>query len=322
MIFIAPHSKSRTAEHDTIFAQGADLIAEDSGAPLLRAGLWFTNTPTYKDETIGTIGCCQLDTTHPVRSAEFLRHCAEYLHHTEHCQTVVGPMNGNTWLKYRLILESNNRPSFLMEPVEPEPFLSIFQSAGFSILSQYSSSLIDLTPEQPDFTSLQKRFRQRSIEIRSIDTQNFQDDLRQIFKLSLTCFSNNFLYTPIDEATFVEKYQSSQQHIDPDLVLLAERTGEHGNELVGYVFCIPDLAAIELKEDPAIIVKTLAVLPDREFSGLGTVLVANAHQKAKNKGYREAIHALQYENNSSLRISQRFNSHVFRRYALMGWENK
>jgi len=70
-------------------------------------------------------------------------------------------------------------------------------------------------------------------------------------------------------------------------------------------------------DDPAIVVKTLAVLPDREFSGLGTVLVANVHQKAKDKGFREAIHALQYEKNSSLRISQRFNSQVFRRYALM-----
>jgi len=64
------------------------------------------------------------------------------------------------------------------------------------------------------------------------------------------------------------------------------------------------------------IVKTLAVLPERRFAGLGTVLVNRLQTAAREAGCTEAIHALQREDNQSLRISQRFSAEIFRRYAL------
>ncbi|NWK54158.1 GNAT family N-acetyltransferase [Verrucomicrobiaceae bacterium N1E253] len=308
MKFITHTEKNGTSAYDSIFAQGASVIARDGD---LSAGLWFDHTPIHQGHPIGTIGECLIDSS--PASVEFLSHCADYLHQYHHCSTVVGPMNGNTWLRHRLVLESSGRPPFLMEPQEPEHFKTTFEAAGFSILSQYSSSLIQLTPDQPTFPSLEKRLEQRGVTIRSIRPERFEEDLTAIFRLSLISFSNNFLYTPLDQASFVGKYRSAQEHIDPELILLAERDGK----LVGYVFCIPDLEAHKYQQAPAVIVKTLAALPDRTLSGLGTVLVARAQQKAKSKGYSEAIHALQYESNSSLRISQRFSAEVFRRYALM-----
>jgi len=299
-----------TAEQKSIFNQGAGSIASHGD---FSAGLWFDHTPEYADLPIGTIGACQIDSS--PESVQFLSDCASHLHQHHQCKTVVGPMNGNTWLPHRLILESNERPPFLMEPDEPEHFLSTFEAAGFSILSKYSSSLIDLTTAQPDFTSLRKRLQNQGVQIRSISPHRhgFKQDLISIFQLSLQSFSHNFLYTPLQQESFVGKYQAAQKHIDPDLILLAERD----NNLVGYVFCMPDLSAHKYKQQPAIIVKTLATLPDRSLSGLGTVLVATAQEGVKNKGYQEAIHALQYESNTSLRISQRFSAKVFRRYALM-----
>lgn len=308
MKFFTPSSKNDSANHEALFAQGAGIIACDGA---LSAGLWFDHTPIYHGRSIGTIGGCSIDNSSA--SAQFLAKCADYLHQNHQCATVVGPMNGNTWLKHRLILESSDRAPFLMEPNDPASFKDSFEAAGFSILSKYSSSIIDLTREQPHFHTLEKRLQQRDVKIRSICPDRFKEDLTSIFKLSLVSFSNNFLYTPLDQTSFVGKYTEAQQYIDPDLVLLAERHGE----LVGYVFCVPDLEAHQHQQAPAIIVKTLAALPERTLSGLGTVLVARAQQKAQSKGYREAIHALQFESNSSLRISQRFSAHIFRRYALM-----
>ena len=141
----------------------------------------------------------------------------------------------------------------------------------------------------------------------------FQKDLEAIFDVSLISFSNNFLYTPLSKEVFIGKYMQSMEHIDPDLVLLAERDGE----LMGFVFCMPDLLALKAGKPSAIIVKTLAALPDRTLSGLGSLLVGQVQQAAMTKGYTEAIHALQYDDNSSRRISQRFNAEVFRRYGLM-----
>ena len=137
----------------------------------------------------------------------------------------------------------------------------------------------------------------KGVHLRPINPTQFAHDLSAIFDLSLISFSNNFLYTPLPKKTFVEKYMTSREHIDPDLVILAERD----SRLVGYIFCTPDHLATQHGKPPAVIVKTLAALPDRTLSGLGTVLVAKAQQIAKEKGYTEAIHAMQHENNSSLR---------------------
>ena len=308
MNIITPSSSDRTSEHDAVFAQGADAIA---CAHPHRAGLWFSHTPTYRNQPIGTIGACQIDNT--AAASTFLSQCADYLHHEHHCNTVVGPMNGNTWLRHRLVLESSGRDPFLMEPIEPAHFLPIFRAAGFSILSKYSSSSINLQSPQKDYAPMESRFVKKGVQLRPVNSARFAHELSAIYDLSLISFSGNFLYTPLPRKAFIEKYMESREHIDPDLVILAE----HNGRLVGYVFCFPDLLAIQHGKAPAVIVKTLAVLPDHHYSGLGTVLVAKAQQIAKEKGYTEAIHALQYESNSSLRISQRFNATVFRRYALM-----
>jgi GNAT superfamily N-acetyltransferase len=308
MKIITPSSSDRTSAHNPLFAQGADAIACDNP---FSAGLWFTNTPDYQDKKTGTIGACQIDDTEA--ASTFLSQCADYLHQTHHCNTVIGPMNGNTWLQHRLILESNGRDPYLLEPIEPTHFLHTFRAAGFSILSEYSSSTIDLQSPQKDYSSMESRFMKKGVHLRPINPTQFAHDLSAIFDLSLISFSNNFLYTPLPKKTFVEKYMTSREHIDPDLVILAERD----SRLVGYIFCTPDHLAKQHGKPPAVIVKTLAALPDRTLSGLGTVLVAKAQQIAKEKGYTEAIHAMQHENNSSLRISQRFNATIFRRYALM-----
>ncbi|MCP5534995.1 MAG: GNAT family N-acetyltransferase [Akkermansiaceae bacterium] len=303
-----PTSSNLTDTHRELFAQGADLIAS-TGSYL--AGLWFNHTPIHGNHPIGTIGGCRLDDS--ADASRFLSDCASYLHQHHQCRTVVGPMNGNTWLQHRLVIESNGRDPFFMEPVEPGYFFNTFAATGFSVLSRYSSSTIDLTIPQKDYASMASRLGKNGVTFRSINPDAFAQDLTAIFDLSLISFSSNFLYTPLSKAAFVGKYMSTREHIDPDMVILAERDGG----LMGYVFCMPDLIAHQLGKKPSVIIKTLAALPDRSLSGVGTVLVAKAQQIARDKGYTEAIHALQYESNSSLRISQRFKASVFRRYALM-----
>lgn len=308
MKIIHPADLQVSDSQRALFMQGAGAIACEGG---LSAALWHEHTPEHQGRKIGAIGACQLDDSPD--AAEFLAACADHLQREHQCRTVVGPMNGNTWLQHRLILESNGRDPFLMEPVEPAHFLNVFRQAGFSVLSEYSSSSVDLTTSQNDHTVLAKRLLEKGISIRALEMSRFEHDLEAIFDVSLVSFSNNFLYTALSKEVFVGKYKQSKEHIDPDLVLLAERDGE----LMAYVFCMPDLLAVQAGKPPALIVKTLAALPDRSLSGLGSLLVGQVQQTATAKGYTEAIHALQYDDNSSRRISQRFNAQVFRRYGLM-----
>jgi GNAT superfamily N-acetyltransferase len=134
----------------------------------------------------------------------------------------------------------------------------------------------------------------------------------KIYQVSLKSFANNFLYTPLEEGAFMDAYQKVRDRVDPDFVRIAERDGV----ACGFVFGIPDLEAVVRGEKPAVIVKTLAVDPDARCAGLGSLLVDELHRIGWEKGYTEAIHALQNETNTSLKITGRHHGEVFRRYAL------
>jgi len=294
--------KSRLTEaQQHVFQQGACCLYVEDGH---QVGVWTQHTPVHETQPIIAIGACLLESS---GADIFLRKCISVLEQEFPGRPIIGPMNGNTWMKHRLIIESGEREPFLMEPVEPESLLTVFEAAGFTELSRYSSSRIDLTDEQPDFSRVAKIVSKQGIDIRSIDEANFEQDLSNIHQLSLASFSNNFLYTPLPREAFMHSYLTTRESIDRDFVLLAWKE----DILIGFLFCIPD------HTEGTLIVKTLATSPEHRAAGLGTYLVAMAQQRAKEKGYTEAIHALQYESNSSLRISQRFAAEKFRTYGLM-----
>jgi hypothetical protein len=99
--------------------------------------------------------------------------------------------------------------------------------------------------------------------------------------------------------------------LEPDLVQLAWQ----GDRLVGFLLALPDLLAPP--HHRRLIIKTLAVWPDRTYAGLGQTLLELAHQVGLNRGYHQAIHALMHRQNVSLNLSRRY-SRPFRNYVLMG----
>lgn len=290
-----------TEDQKLIFQQGADRLYREGDHQI---AIWTQHTPVYKNQQIIAIGACLLE--NPGASV-FLKKCVTELEKEFPHRPIVGPMNGNTWMKHRLIIESDKSQPFLMEPIEPKSLLTVFEQSEFSELSRYSSSKINLTKQQPSFERVARIIKKQGIQISSINQEKFKQELEAIYQLSLTSFSNNFLYTPLPREAFMQSYLAARETIDPDFVLLARKEGV----LIGFLFCIPDHSSETL------IVKTLATSPDHRTAGLGTYLVALAQQSAKQKGYTEAIHALQYENNASLRISQRFAAQKFRTYGLM-----
>jgi L-amino acid N-acyltransferase YncA len=147
---------------------------------------------------------------------------------------------------------------------------------------------------------------------RPLDLDHFEDELRRIYRLSVQSFARNFLYTPISEAEFLAQYMAVAPCVQPELTLMAEQ----GGELLGYLFGIPDLNQARRGEGiDTFVVKTVAVLPGRRSAGLGSVLVAESHRIAYERGYRRAIHALMHESNKSRNISARY-AQTMRRYTL------
>ena len=287
--------------YSELFALGASEVVTDGKN---RVALWTQNTPKYNGGTIATIGGCELEDSQD--SIKLLSYASQYL--SEKFTMVIGPMNGNTWLDYRLITYSDGSPLFALEPNTPPHWEKLFKLAGFETLSEYSSSSIELVKSSSSITRLQNKLNQKGIKIRPMNSEQFQQDLSSIYDLSVECFQKNFLYTDLPKESYMAKYQQVEAMLDPELILIAEKDGQP----TGFVFCYPDQS-----NPQTLIVKTLASCPKKGFLGVGNLLVEAVHNIALEKGFTQAIHALQYMENSSLRITSRYNPKVMRKYELL-----
>jgi GNAT superfamily N-acetyltransferase len=279
-----------------------------------RCSLWWTAAPELPGQRLGVIGhyaAASADTAAAMLSIA----CQQLGEHG--CTRAVGPMDGNTWRRYRLLTERGDEPLFFLEPDNPDEWPGHFTASGFTVLAQfYSAANEDLTRQDPRMGDVAKRQAAEGVRFRPLDMGHFNDELRRIYDLCLASFRGNFLYSPIGEAEFLELYQAVQPFLVPELVLLAEQ----GERLVGFVFTLPDL--LQARRGQAIdtvILKTLAVHPDEASSGLGGLLAARCHETAYRLGYRRAIHALMHETNRSRQISAH-TARTIRRYALFGRE--
>lgn len=292
------------------------LQVDDSGVPAARVSLWWTSAPPYATQRLGIIG--HFAATNERAAGELLQHAVARLVECD-CTLAVGPMDGNTWRRYRLVTEHGAEPPFFLEPDNPPDWTTHWTGAGFTPLASYFSALNpDLTREDSQVARASERLVRQGVRLRPLNASDLEADLRQIYAVSARAFTANFLYTPLPEADFLAQYTALRDRMKPELTLLAEL----GGEPVGYVFTLPDWQQAARGEPvDTVIVKTVAVLPERRCAGLGAWLVAETQRAARALGYRRAIHALMHESNNSLNLSGRYAT-PFRRYTLFGKQLK
>ncbi|HWE47181.1 MAG TPA: hypothetical protein VG407_14250 [Caulobacteraceae bacterium] len=215
---------------------------------------------------------------------------------------VVGPMDGDTWSRHRLAVETDGRPPFLMEPHNPPRHVEAFDRAGWAVISRYASAEGPLSA--PD-----RNTDPQGVVLRAFDPSRAISDLERIHALSLRAFSVNFLYTPLSLNRFLALYRPLLPALDPELVVLAE---DEAGALQGFLFAVPDM--LDFEAERAVVLKTYASLQP----GLGSSMARRLYDRATARGYRRVIHALMHEDNLSARHSERLGATVFRRYALWG----
>ncbi len=281
------------------------LLALDAGDGLAaRASLWWNRVPHYPCERIGLIGHYAADDA--AAAAQVLSAaCAELARHS--CTLAVGPMDGSTWRRYRLLTERGAEPPFFLEPDNPDDWPLHFEALGFTPLARYCSSLNeDVHRPWPQRTS------PSGFVIRSLAPERIDSELHRIWQVATSAFAGNFLYTPIEEAEFRAMYLRLLPVARPELVLIAE----HDERAAGFCFAVPDL--LQARRDVPVdtfIIKTLAVLPEYRGHGLATLLTVRANEAAARLGIRRGIHALMHEDNPSRKIGHGF-LRDFRRYTL------
>jgi GNAT superfamily N-acetyltransferase len=282
----------------------------DKDQVIAHASLWWKQPPTFPGDRLGLIGHFGAGTD--TSAAALLEACCTQLRQ-QGCTRVVGPMDGNTWRRYRLVTDFGSEPPFFLEPWNPRPWSGLFEAANFQPLSNYYSALVlDLNRTDPRLNSTEERMTNQGVTIRPISSSDFEADLLRIYAVSIVSFQRNYLYTELSEADFLALYLPYRERIYPQLILLAEHQGEP----VGFVFAIPDYAqALRGQKIDTVIGKTLARLPARIYSGLGLVLTQRLHQHARDLGFTRLIHALQHEDNS-VRKQTEFYGSPMRRYTL------
>jgi hypothetical protein len=216
---------------------------------------------------------------------------------------VLGPMDGSTWAKHRLVVESDGRPPFLMEPENPAHFAEAFEQSGLKVVSRYVSAV------RPADVAVSASVAPAGIRLRDFNPDKAEEELIRIHALSLEAFAANSFYQPISLEAFLGSYRPVLKAVDPELVLMAE---DDAGELKAFLFAIPNL--VEGRKPTSVILKTYA----SRVKGGGSMLANAFHERASKRGYSDVIHALMHESNLSATHSGNTGGHVFRRYALWG----
>jgi GNAT superfamily N-acetyltransferase len=278
-------------------------------APAARCSIWWERVPQLPHHRIGLIGHFEARDEPSARAV--LHSACDHL--KDHgCTLAIGPMDGSTWNRYRLVNDFGTEPPFFLEPWNPPRYPWHFLDAGFSANATYSSALnTNLTLDDPRYEHIRRRIDDAGIFIRPIDPADFETELKRIYSICLISFRHNYLYTPISEDDFLQQYCKVRPILDPNLVLIAIQN----TRPVGFLFALPDMLARARSAPPTIIFKTLAVLPDRAQAGLGGYLIAECQKAAHKLGYQRSIFALMHDSNASRSISSRYATPM-RRYTL------
>jgi GNAT superfamily N-acetyltransferase len=269
--------------------------------------------PTLPGERLGSIG--QYEAPDPTAGKAALDDaCAQLA--AKGCTLAVGPMDGNTWRRYRFVTGGDTtEPPFFLEPTNPAEYPFHWLAAGFTPLAEYTSALTeDLTLTDPRIARLFERLAAQGMTLRPVDIAHADEDLHAIYELSLTSFRRNFLYTPLAETEFLQQYRRILPYVRPDLTVMAHAAD---GTLAGFLFALPDLHEAQRGEPlRTVIVKTVAILPGREWAGLGLLLLDTCHKAARAAGFSRAIHALMHESNASRNVSGAYAGRTMRRYTL------
>jgi dolichol kinase len=283
---------------DPVHPEATCLVALKNQTPVATATL-------QKKGTVGVIGHYEASSK---KAGTYLLRKAQETLATLGIQQIVGPMNGNTWNRYRLAIDDSDL-FFLGEPKNPPTYHDHFIAAGFSIAERYESRVVTNLLERKDaYLKLDARMGKLGIVTEAVNMEDFESSLKAIYEMSLSAFAENRFYEPIAFEEFCSLYQKVKPLLDPDFIQLAY---DREKRLIGYAFAYPDAY-----DQSRLIFKTLATDKRVRAHGLGVYLYDRIHWIAAERGMKAVVHALMHEEHNSLKLSKSMKSELLRRYAL------
>lgn len=239
-------------------------------------------------------------------TSTLLREACHWLR-TQGAGQIVGPMDGDTWHRYRVNVGPFDDLPFPLEPWNPGYYEALWVRAGFRPVESYSSKWIDdVSTLLPALAPGVERAQSRGVGIRELDRARIPEELSTIHDLSSRIFADAFLYSPVSRAEFLTLYAGIERYLDPALVLFAETAD---GIPVGFVFAYADPSR------PAVHYKTIGVLAEWRRAAVAALLSDAVYNNALRQRRPQGNHALMRDDNRSQALDQG-QGRVFRRYVL------
>lgn len=209
---------------------------------------------------------------------------------------IVGPLDFSTYFDYRLRLDFFDDKSFVGEPDNNQNAISILDSLNFKIEKKFYSHEFRV---RWNFKFLffvnilgfiAKRKSASEIQLLKLSQLNYLDYLEEIYELTHSVFSNNYLYQKIPFSCFQVLFEKKfLPTIDSEASILAvNRSGE----LIGYSLCLKD------ESNPnRLLFKTIGVKKKYRNGGLiGRQLMREVYLAAR-RNYKTCLACLMIEGN-------------------------
>ncbi len=225
-------------------------------------------------------------------------------------QTVLAPMNFDTWHPYRLRTSGFDQPTFAMEPYNPPYYLCLFEQFGFQPLARYATRDASAAAAAllPGWAPFHQAALERGYSFRSLDRSAVDAELGQIYRLSVLSFRDNFLFQVIPEAEYLAMYAPYATTLDPELfTVLVDPAGT----ALGFSFSFPDH-----RQPSTVNHKTIGILPEARGSGLGAALGYAVYSRLLAKGFSHINQCLYAVGNRASTFNRGLGT-VTREYALL-----
>jgi hypothetical protein len=224
---------------------------------------------------------------------------------------IIGPMNGSTWNDYRFTIDNRLR-FFFSEMMHQYFYPSLFLQSGFQEFHKYYTSISQVRDVAVDAV-LEQQIKASGVAIRTVQLDNFEEELKAIFPLCSVAFEENLLFSPISESKFLEKYLPMKPLIDPQFLLIAEKD----QRPCAFMLCFPDANA----KEKMLIIKTVAKSAPSP-KGLITLMTQMIYHSAFTKGFEKILHVYMHEHNRSLKLSEQFGGRPYKQHMLFVKEVK
>ena len=229
------------------------------------------------------------------------------------CTVARGPMEMCRWFNYRANLGPFDELPFAFEPTHDA---TRWLDAGYEICARYVSLLAHHGPQIQAGRDRAAGLSARGWSIsplaetrEEVSADAFRDVLGLVHELFAGGFADTEGYVPVSPAALLGFYGPHRDKIDLRLTLVAR---DPEGVPAAFLLAIPDDTQ---PERGWFQILTLAVLPAYRRVGIGSWLVAAAHQAGQRAGYSAGIHCFLHTPRGD--DSVHFLGRIFRRYALL-----